>query len=188
MLAMVFCLTSGVYAWIVSVKNTSSVTFQSASLVFTWNGAFVDNQTNIVPGDNLIKDKLKIINTSTTDSELRIKITYDAFDSEGKKTIVFDDMSSLNYLVGEMGQDFVYEDGYWYYENSSTSPSTRILDTPVENDPQVLDIMSILYYNGNYCGSSFQLEKCTISFTFEAKQARNVTWIDIGEIQYNLNV
>jgi len=186
-----FLLVGYTLGWFAPSVTITTNEIAVGDLRFSLSGDFITsdpmNPTVIVPSDELLASNIVITNNSPIESQVRIKIEYTAYNNiEGVITastetfagatgeplvaiFAFDDNETPENYADDT--NFVYSDGYWYWDNTSYI-------YPIDSTPQT--ILTSIFYDGNYTGIDYSSNgvsrPITVSVTIEVKQADNVTW------------
>ena len=181
-LCMVVCIFAGTtYAWFVKVKRTGAVYFKTGEVKYMMTDESFENnfydKSYIVPGEELLKSKIYIINKSTISSNLRVKIEVEV---NGTKYIVD---NNNQYIIAELFDTWTYDTTgntqCWYY----TVNNSQIIENLANSTN--LDIIESIKLNGNAFGTSIENKKVKITLYFQGKQSNYATWEDLGSITKN---
>ena len=145
-------------------------------LRYALSGDFIEDETIIVPGDNLVAEPFVINNLSPITSQLRVKITYTRFTTVPVEEYVFKNDTD-DHLAVTFTSTFTFTDGdatpdeddddYWYYIDS---------DEIIAASSGDINLFSEIYYDGDKTSIDYNGQDVTVSVTVEVKQADNVTW------------
>lgn len=166
-----------VYAYFADKKSTGAVEFTLGKISYTLYGS-LDNDFTMA-GVNIIDVSIGVINNSSINSELRVKftVTSEIFGTD-----------NLEGMFGEtfytMGEDFVLEDGYYYYRNSDIFDVNTGLYS-IEPTNQNIPIITSIILDGYKFSNNHANKSITILITFEAKQADFVSWEILGQQNYD---
>ena len=169
------------YGWFVSVKRTGSVYFKTGEVKYVMtDDSFKNNFYNksyIVPGEELLKSNIYIINKSTISSNLRVKIEVEV---NGTKYIVD---NNNKFIIAELVDTWIYDTTddtqCWYY----TVNNSQVIENLANSTN--LDILESIKLNGNAFGTSIEKKKVKITLYFQGKQSNYATWEDLGSITKN---
>ncbi len=146
-------------------------------------GDFIEDDTIIVPGDNLVDEAFVINNLSPITSQLRVKITYTrvtvigevitpepdyAFKNDADDHLVVTFTSTFIFRDGEDTPENEYDDNCWYYNFESN----EIIAAASGN----INLFSEIYYDGNKASIEYNGQSLTVTISVEVKQADNVAW------------
>lgn len=147
-------------------EKDKPVKYEVGNLNFEITGSFKD--TLAYPGINLIENAYSIVNKSTIDVNLRIIIKYYLGDSLQELSI--DDLVQVydfnNNLIWQLE-----EDGFYHYRENDGVITTAT----------TIPLFSNLTLDGYKFGNEYQNQKIKIKLIVQAKQAKHVTWQDLGE-------
>lgn len=205
-LSLVFLLgifgVNGTFAWFIDYEGigegvSSLHNFKSGNIDYVVSEGGLKTLSageRIQPEKELLAAPLTLINRSSVDTQLRIKVYYTYFkaDSSSASGYVKSDNHSL---VGETAP-FVadIDENYWkynlyddcfYYETAETSIISAMTN---EEAPQTIPLFTSMRYSGENSilpTTAFKDDNVfKITLVFQAKQANYVEWEDIGEIQF----
>lgn len=153
-------------------------------ITYTLTGAFIADDTLIVPGQELVLTPFVLDNNSSVDSQIRMKITYLGYVWNGVEVVpqVLTYVSSEDdFLFVTVGSGFVVTGDYWYYTDD---PLILGPDYVLEPETGVFTLLSSVYLNGATTNIDFADEVVWIRITVEVKQADNVTWSELVDIDF----
>lgn len=154
-------LTGGVLAWLTDQGTTAEKTFTVGAVEYTWTeGTHVSNP--VVPGQPLLSTAYQLTNSSTVDSELRMRITitYGPSDNDATSLVEF-----------TLGAGWAYVTDAYYYTQGTSIPASN---------NTAFDVISNIKLDGSVVGNDFAGVVFKMTITFEAKQADYVTWAELG--------
>lgn len=174
---VVIAMIGTVYAWLTSKGNTSDTDIKvtMGEVSYTITGSLAN--PTIVPGENLITTGNEIIvtNSSTVDSDIRIKIDVYEDDSDDASVTATALNGGYEWTIGTASTDNIIitlgsnfgaiSNGYYYYDNIATSVTD-------------IDIITQMQFNGEKTGNEVEGKSFIIVVTFEAKQNDYLTWAD----------
>ncbi len=201
---------NGAYAWFVSSSGGASGSAGAVHLFTTGNVgyelvgdlAYPESADTIIPEDELLVAlgdeeklasdetcKMYLKNTSSVDSQLRIKILYDYGDVTEN---VYSAADAESPLTVEFSGDatWTYDNGYFYYgtydaeaNSSDVIPAYVIPEEGTAPDPEVIPLFSSIRYSGeNTVSENISGKTLTVKVIFEARQSEYVNWTDVGTI------
>ncbi len=210
---------NGAYAWFVSSSGGSSGGAGGHHLLTTGNVGYkltgdftADFDSNIiVPEDELLAPfteetsiakisaypdcKLFLENTSSIDTQLRIKIEYGyGFTEEGKiKTEIYDhSKASESPLTVKLTNETLWssDGGYLYYGTyNAETKSSAVIPAYVAGDgetaaaPQLIPLFDSIRYSGeNTESSQISGKTLNVKVIFEVRQSDFVSWETVGTI------
>lgn len=191
------CGTS--YAWFVTTlekKQSISVSVVSASQTAKLTDLDSDEQTIIMPGDNLVNldgqgAMLRINNGSTTDVQIRLSIEYTSYASGRAEQKIYSgngDDIDVTFAADKWSKN-TNANGtcYFYYMGDKyVSENVNDLDSvpSVGADVSYVDaISSIVYKDG--ISRAYAGQPINIKVKFEAKQADNISWDSINSYTFS---
>lgn len=192
------------YAWFVtSVKKAQRITigvvnFDNSSAV-SLNTLEEDfyGKACIYPGQNLVKlegddASLSMYNSSTVDSEIRVRIEYTSFADGVAKNVVYSasEEDDLQVVFANPECWLPYNNGmdgncFYYVGPDFNKDKLTDLDDVYTITPDVADIKIIksICYKESIDASLYSGNEVTVNVIFEAKQADYVGWSSLGEYQ-----
>ncbi len=196
--------SQGSFAWFVtSVKRAQRMTigvvsFDSSSAVSldTLEEDFY-GKACIYPGQNLVKldgddASISMYNSSTVDSQIRVRIEYTSFADGVAKEVVYSgsEKDDLQVVFANPEQWLPYNNGmdgtcYYYVGPDFNEAKLTDLDDVYTIQPDVADVEIIksICYKESINASLYSGNKVTVNVIFEAKQADYVGWSSLGEYQ-----
>ena len=165
-------ITSGlIIAWLTDTKTTPSTEFTVGKVSYEWAGELTENQP-VVPGQQLIKTTYKLTNSSTVESELRVKIIITYKQDDEHPAVDGTHLFATKPIALAAGWT-LDADGYYYY-------GTKALPTSVPAGGGEVDVLNSLILDGSQVGKNFSEINFSFSLIFEAKQKEYVTWEQLG--------
>lgn len=162
-LIVVIFSTFLVYAHLTDTKEKDSINFEYGDINYSIVGNLKENY--IYPGENIIITPYAIINNSTIETEIRLRIRF--YFNEGWKTI-----SDLQEYVEEEGlslsENWTLEEGLYYYSGVVTPEVTEII------------FLEKLIFDGKKVKNPFESTDFKIELTLHAKQKDHAEWSDLG--------
>ena len=156
----------------------------------------------ILPEDNLIDTAMVLTNHSSIPTQLRVKVEYTYYDSNGAEiTAVAEDLSDANLTTAQKeanplivdftdSSDWTYSSGYWYYGGTTGTVPARTAQGGAS-----INAISDIHYSGEYTtahdatgASLFNGDDITVTVTFEVKQKEYVTWSQLGSVDFSTGV
>lgn len=165
------------FAWL-TVSNIISVGDQNyvlGNLRYTLvEDPFISPSTIILPGDGtnygteLLDTTISVTNNSTAPSQLRILVEYSEWTGTTHNTEVYrggaDEPFKAVFTTG-----FTCVGDYWYLYDGG---NPVILDV----NSGLLNIITSMYYDGEYAGIDYSNNSITVSITIEVKNASDTDW------------
>lgn len=185
-LAYIFIISSSlllliisVYALFIDKKETEPITFKSGRVSYTIAG---DLKTGfIVPGENIVTVPIVFTNNSTVDHNLKMEFSIKLNNVElplNSSILVYEDEIVLGSNSSfDFNSDFIYDqvDGAYYYKSKTYNVG------PSDGN---ITLFSNLYLNGDEIHKENNGEVLVISITLYVKQADNVSWSELGSINF----
>lgn len=154
-------------------------------ITYSMTGAFIADNTLIVPGQELIQTPFVLDNNSSIKSQIRMKITYLGYVWNGVEVVPEEQIyisSEDDFLFATVGAGFVVTGDYWYYTDD---PLILGPDYVLEPETGVFTLLTSVYLNGATTNIDFADEIVWIRITVEVKQADNVTWSELVNIDFS---
>lgn len=143
--------------------------------------------------------KMFLVNTSTIDTQLRIRIEYtygkDQLSGEGAAQVYEISAENNSPLTVSLTQpnEWVYHDGYLYYKLQGASDAAFTQDTIINSDvlpavtpenEQYIPLFNHIYYSGPNSDriSENSGDTVSINIIFQARQSEFVDWQNVGTI------
>jgi hypothetical protein len=172
------------FGWFAKAVVVPKGELSSGDLTYVLAGELVNGEIIIVPGLELVVEEFTLTNTSSIDSQLRMKISYLAYVRVGTDVVEQElhyqgDTSDFLYI--ELGPNFVKSGDYWYYNEDS------LLEGPlfvIEENSGLMVLFTSIIYDGTLTGIDFASKEIYILITIEVKQANNVTWSELVNINF----
>ena len=174
LLVVVSVASASTYAWLTDTNRSgedNKIEYTVGHVDYTIT-ATQSSTDLLVPGDSF--GKLTIANSSTVATNIRVKFSVTC--DNGTMTYGTADTNHIK-LVGTSTKWFLSNDGYYYYGANSTES-----DIAASVSPESL--FDNLLLNGAVVGNDFAGAKITVTISFQAKQAENVEWADMGSINF----
>lgn len=197
------------YAWFVTaVKRAQRITigvvsFDSSMAVSldTLEEDFYGNAC-IYPGQNLVMlegddASLSMYNSSTVDSQIRVRIEYTSFASGSAKNVVYsgDEKDDLEVIFANPEQWLPYDngmDGTCYYYVGPDHNGSKLTDVDdvftITPDISDVEIIECIRYKESINANLYSGNEVMVNVIFEAKQADYVGWSSLGEYQVATDV
>ena len=191
------CGTS--YAWFVTTlekKQSISVSVVSASQTAKLTDLDSDEQTIIMPGDNLVNldgqgAMLRINNGSTTDVQIRLSIEYTSYASGRAEQKIYSgsgDDIDVTFAANKWSKNTNANGTCYFYYMGDKYESENVNDLDsvpsVSADVSYVDaISSIVYKDG--ISRAYAGQPINIKVKFEAKQADNISWDSINSYTFS---
>lgn len=166
-LVALFAIIAGsTFAWLTDKGESDKITYNVGKV--DYEITVTPAATNeVVPGDTLTPT-FTITNNSTVATNIRVKV-----EVTSTPTL------TNTQLVVTQGEGWILEeDGYYYYGESSTKP-TSIAVGGVPVSP-----IGGLTLDGPSVGNSYSGTTITIKISWEVKQAAKVEWSQMGSIDF----
>lgn len=196
---------NGAYAWFVSSTGGTSGSsgaehnFTTGNIGYTLFGDldYYEDAETIIPEEELLVSlteenkltsdencRMYLKNTSSVDSQLRIKIVYSYGDVAEN---IYDGNESSPLTVDFSNTDgWTYDNGYFYYGTYSEDNSSVISAFDATQDgatPEIIPLFSSIRYSGeNTENVKISGKELTVKVIFEARQSEYVNWTDVGTI------
>lgn len=197
------------YAWFVTaVKRAQRITigvvsYDSSAAVSldTLEEDFYGNAC-IYPGQNLVRlegndASISMYNSSTVDSQIRVRIEYTSFADGAAKNIVYSggEDDDLEVIFSNPEQWLPYDnelDGTCYYYVGPNYEKSALSDTndvyTITPDIPEVEIIESIRYKETIDANLYSGNEVTVNVIFEAKQADYVGWSSLGEYQVATDV
>ncbi len=201
--------SQGSYAWFVTaVKKAQRITigvvsYDSSSAVSldTLEQDFYGKEC-IYPGQNLVslngdEASLSMYNSSTIDTQIRVRIEYTSFADGVAKKVIYkgSDSEDLQVEFANPEQWIPYEEGmegccFYYvgpdYKKDTISDANDIyIVTP---DVADISIIKSICYKNSIDANLYSGNEVEVNVIFEAKQADFVNWSSLGEYKVETDV
>lgn len=200
-LSLVFLLgifgVNGTFAWFIDYEGigegvSSLHNFKSGNIDYVVSEGGLKTLSageRIQPEKELLAAPMMLINRSSVDTQLRIKVYYTYFKADSSSAsgyVKSDDHSLVGEtapFVAEIGEKWAYslDEECFYY--SDVIPAMADGGTP-----QTIPLFTSMRYSGENSilpTTAFKDDNVfKITLVFQAKQANYVGWEDIGEIQF----
>ena len=197
------------YAWFVTaVKRAQRITIgvvsYDSSMAVSLDTLEEDFYGNacIYPGQNLVMlegddASLSMYNSSTVDSQIRVKVEYTSFASGSAKNVVYsgDEKEDLEVVFANPEQWLAYDngmDGTCYYYVGPDYGSSKLTDVDdvytITPDIADVEIIESIRYKETIDANLYSGNEVTVNVIFEAKQADYVGWSSLGEYQVATDV
>ncbi|MDP2424729.1 MAG: hypothetical protein Q8M70_00010 [bacterium] len=153
-------------------------------ITYVLEGELINANVIIVPGLELVTEPFTLTNLSSIDTQVRVKINYLAFVRNGLSV----DTLELSYLGNSsdfisvnFGSNFSRIGNYWYY---SADPEVDGFDYILPAESGSFSLFSSIMYDGTLTGIDFAGQNIHFTIIIEVKQARNVTWTELANINF----
>ena len=201
--------SQGSNAWFVTaVKRAQNITIgavnYSSGEAFSLDTLEEDyyGRPRIYPGQNLVvvngsESSLTMFNSSTIDTQVRVKIEYTSYESGEAKTVTYkgDESEDFEVEFAEPSQWKLFDNGmdgaYFYYvgKDFGSAELTKADDSAVITpDVASLDIIRSVNYKSDIDTSLYSGNEVTVNIIFEAKQADYVQWSSLGQYSVSNSV
>ena len=178
-----FLMIAITYGWFLVTKSIPEVDISSGDLHFVLGGDFIADDSIIVPGQALLSSPLTINNLSSVDTQMRVRIEYQAYVRVGETVtptvLVYAD-APTDHLIVTFASGYVYSSGYWYY----TVTPTPALDYVFVAESGLQSLISQVTYDGWFTGSDYFEEPVFVQIYLQVKQADGVTWVDLASYDF----
>ncbi len=171
-------LVSLTFGWISFTNTASGGVVSVGDLRFVKNGDFISSSEIIYPGKELLDSDISLVNQSTIDSQLRVKIEYTKITYSEPlliETVVLSDSLEEHLIVGFVS-GFVFDGDYWYYDG---------LSGVIEADSGLKTLITSIKYNGFYAGIDYAGQQVNVSIVIEVKQSDNVSWAELTTYDFS---
>lgn len=191
------CGTS--YAWFVTTlekKQSISVSVVSASQTAKLTDLDSDEQTVIMPGDNLVNldgqgAMLRINNGSTTDVQIRLSIEYTSYASGRAEQKIYSgsgDDIDVTFAANKWSKNTNANGTCYFYYMGDKYESENVNDLDsvpsVGTDVSYVDAISSIVYKDSI-SRAYAGQPVNIKVKFEAKQADNISWDSINSYTFS---
>lgn len=191
------CGTS--YAWFVTTlekKQSISVSVVSASQTAKLTDLDSDEQTVIMPGDNLVNldgqgAMLRINNGSTTDVQIRLSIEYTSYTSGRAEQKIYSgsgDDIDVTFAANKWSKNTNANGTCYFYYMGDKYESENVNDLDsvpsVGTDVSYVDAISSIVYKDSI-SRAYAGQPVNIKVKFEAKQADNISWDSINSYTFS---
>ena len=191
------CGTS--YAWFVTTlekKQSISVSVVSASQTAKLTDLDSDEQTVIMPGDNLVNldgqgAMLRINNGSTTDVQIRLSIEYTSYASGRAEQKIYSgsgDDIDVTFATNKWSKNTNANGTCYFYYMGDKYESENVHDLDsvpsVGTDVSYVDAISSIVYKDSI-SRAYAGQPVNIKVKFEAKQADNISWDSINSYTFS---
>ena len=191
------CGTS--YAWFVTTlekKQSISVSVVSASQTAKLTDLDSDEQTVIMPGDNLVNldgqgAMLRINNGSTTDVQIRLSIEYTSYASGRAEQKIYSgsgDDIDVTFAANKWSKNTNANGTCYFYYMGDKYESENVNDLDsvpsVGTDVSYVDAISRIVYKDSI-SRAYAGQPVNIKVKFEAKQADNISWDSINSYTFS---
>jgi hypothetical protein len=172
------------FGWFAKAVVVPKGEISSGDLTYVLAGELIDEQIIIVPGLELVEEPFTLVNTSSIPSQLRMRISYLAYVRVGID-VVEQELSyqgdSTDFLFIELGPHFERTGNYWYYNEDPLLDGTLFI---IEENSGLMTLFTSIIYDGTLTGIDFASQEIYIMITVEVKQAKNVTWSELVNINF----
>lgn len=174
-------LATSSYAWFVSLKRSGTIIFVSGEVRYDLVGN-LEEQEYIVPEKPLVEEAYVLTNKSTIDTEIRMQLYYQFANGnseiDNESWVAYD--GELNQQIkANIGNDWVYYKGCWYYGKIDGDNVSGTVIKGSENTQ--ITVLESLCVSGNNYGNKGELnKKLVIKIVFQAKQKEYVDWDELG--------
>lgn len=191
------CGTS--YAWFVTTlekKQSISVSVVSASQTAKLTDLDSDEQTVIMPGDNLVNldgqgAMLRINNGSTIDVQIRLSIEYTSYASGRAEQKIYSgsgDDIDVTFATNKWSKNTNANGTCYFYYMGDKYESENVNDLDsvpsVGTDVSYVDAISSIVYKDSI-SRAYAGQPVNIKVKFEAKQADNISWDSINSYTFS---
>lgn len=191
------CGTS--YAWFVTTlekKQSISVSVVSASQTAKLTDLDSDEQTVIMPGDNLVNldgqgAMLRINNGSTTDVQIRLSIEYTSYASGRAEQKIYSGNNNnidITFATNKWSKNTNANGTCYFYYMGDKYESENVNDLDsvpsVGTDVSYVDAISSIVYKDSI-SRAYAGQPVNIKVKFEAKQADNISWDSINSYTFS---
>lgn len=170
-LAVVFGVVSfnATQAWFAAGTDKHQY-LTSGDIAYTLTGEFIDfDNTKILPGDELVDTSFSLTNSSSIDTQLRVKIVYKHYSAGYMQEFVYNSSDPTSVLQVTMDRYWEREsDNYYYYLGDDHIVST--------SDTQSIPLISSIRYSGANTNINNSGTTVYVKIVVESKQAYYVDW------------
>ncbi len=168
-LIIITILIFTISALLIATDKTESITITSGKVSYTISGKIKEGL--IVPGENIIDEPIAIINNSTVKHTLKLSVEMKL----AGETIMID--RSDGYIIEEnLTFDFVVDNNNHYHYQE--------IDFVIDESITIINVITNLVLDGYKVQNGYSGELFTISIKLYVRQADNVSWEDLGSIDF----
>lgn len=171
-------MLSMTYGWFTILFTLPTGEVGVGELKYTPTGSFVSSGGIYIPGEEIVDTPFSVDNESTIDSQLRIQIIYTKV-TNNSGTITSEDIaytaSSTDAINVTMSSSLYGSGEYFYYLGDQSV---------IAKESGIIDLVSSIYYDGDYTGIDYSGEQITVTLKIQVKQADNVTWSELTEYDF----
>lgn len=185
LMSMSVILVGYTFAWFAKTVLVPKGELSVGDITYSLTGAFIADDTLIVPGQELIQTPFVLDNNSSIRSQIRMKITYLGYVWNGFEVVpeVQTYVSSEDdFLFATVGPGFVVTGDYWYFTDN---PAILGPDYILDPNTGIFTLLTSVYLNGATTNIDFADEVVWIRITVEVKQADNVAWSELVNIDFS---
>ena len=184
---LVIFLTTMTYAWISYFNTNKDVILEVGNILYEVD-TNLDTSKAYYPGDDL--GNINIINKSTIDTQVRVKIEYLIND------VLFDYQNDTDSLIlFNLNANLKYNetDKYFYYNELEEVDENTIytFEIPSVDDTTngvLLNIIDSIILNGERMDNGFKNASISIKIYFQIKQKDHLEWIDCDTLNFETGV
>lgn len=166
------------FGWFADVIDLNDGTISVGDLRYSETGAFITDNQILQPGQELLDTAITLTNTSPIESQMRVKISYTKItrpvDVLVIETVNYSDTD--DHLAVVFDSTFVYSSDYWYYNAT---------DAVISANSGLIEMISSIYYDGEFTGIDYSEQTVSITVTIEVKQSDNVTWSELTSYDFS---
>jgi hypothetical protein len=173
------------YAWFAKTVVVPRGEISLGDITYVLDGAFIADDTLVVPGQELISTPYTLDNNSSIDSQIRMKISYLGYVWDGVNVVPEELVyvsSEDDFLFVTVGAGWVVTGDYWYFTDD---PLILGPDYVLPPETGLFTLLSSVYLNGETTNIDFADETFWIRISVEVKQSDNVTWSELVNIDFS---
>jgi hypothetical protein len=173
------------FAWFAKTIVVPKGEISVGDITYVLDGAFIADDTLVVPGQELISTPYTLDNNSSIDSQIRMKISYLGYVWDGVNVVPEELVyvsSEDDFLFVTVGVGWVVTGDYWYFTDD---PLILGPDYVLPPETGLFTLLSSVYLNGETTNIDFADETFWVRITVEVKQADNVTWSELVNIDFS---
>ena len=179
-----FILTGLTFGWFAKAITVPVDEITSGDLTYIFSGELISNDVIIVPGLELVLEEYNLVNTSSIPSQMRMKIAYLAYVRVGVDVIeqeLYYQGNSSDFISMELGPNFERTGDYWYYTENPLIEGPEYI---IGENSGLISLFTSLIFDGTLTGIDFASRQIYIVITVEVKQASNVSWSELVNINF----
>ena len=179
LVVMSFAMLSISYGWFAHLYTIPDGQVGVGDIEFNPTGSFITDLSIIEPQEELVDTTFSVVNESSITTQLRIQIVYTKITNDGGTITSADQIyhaDLTDHLSVTMDSNFVVSGDYFYYGGETSI---------IAVNSGLIDLITSIYYDGDFTGIDYQTYPVEITITIQAKQASNVTWNDLATYDFS---